>query len=120
MNNGSEDVLLYGDAPNSGVTALPRLVLGYYLILAATALIVLALALLAFRKKEALKTWIMRLLPLPACYMLGHLCVKGFTAMTYSSSRDFALITLVALLLYLACLSGTRLYRAHKDNKPAR
>jgi len=120
MNNGSEDVLIYGDAPNSGTTALPRLVLGYYLILAAAALVVLALALLLFRKKEALKTWIVRLLPLPACYMLGHLCVKGFTTMTYSSSRDVALITLVALLLYLACLSGMRLYRARKESKPVR
>ena len=120
MNDGSEDVLIYGNAPDSGTIALPRLVLGYYLILAAAALFVLALAMLIFRKKDSLKIWITRLLPLPACYMLGHLCVKGFTTMTYSSSRDVALITLVALLLYLTCLSGMRLYRARKENKPVR
>lgn len=116
--SGSEaDVLLYGKGLNTdyGVVTLPRLALGYYLILAALLAVILALALLIFRKKRATRIWLERILLLPVSYMLGHLCIKGFSTMSYSMQRDFSLITLVGLLIYGALLCVLSLYQRRRS-----
>lgn len=120
-NNGSENILLYGTASNSGnVTTLPRLVLGYYLLLAAFAAGGLAVLCVLFRRKEQVRKWLERAALLPVCYLLGHLCTKGFTVATYSSQRDFFFIIFVALLFYCALLFGLTLYRNYlAASKPA-
>lgn len=117
QNNRTESILINGadPYPDMGVETLPRLVLVYYFILATLASIILAVLLLLFRQKQIVKTWIERLLFFPIAYILGHLCIKGFSMTTYSSGRDFSIILLVAILFYLAFLIGINLYRSKKE-----
>lgn len=114
QNNGGEDVFIWGRAlgPEAAVMALPRLALGYYLTLAALAVLLISLALLAFRKKARVKHLLQRALLLPISYILAHLCTKGFALTTYSLQRDLAWLLLLTGLLYLALCAGIQLYRA--------
>ncbi len=105
-NNGQDDVLLCGSM-NGGVISLPRLALGYYVLLSFTLLITLSIAFFLCRGKKAGKV-LGHLAPIPACYLLGHLLVKGFATTSYQMQRDFSLIVLTAALLYAAALLGRR------------
>lgn len=109
------DVLLYGAALYDGVVTLPRLVLGYYLTIAGVLFGVVLVLLLVFRKRETLRQRLGRALLVPFSYMAGHVCVKGFTTKSYAAGRDFVLIALAAILIFLACLLGLHLYRAAKE-----
>ena len=110
----SSDVLLYTSYDEQlswGVTTLPRLALGYYVILAIFLVVILAVALLIFRKIPSARLWLERIILLPIAYIIGHFCVKGATTISYSMERDFYLIMLVALLIYCGLLCGLGLYR---------
>ena len=122
QNNGTEDILLYGVAPygSGGVISLPRYVLGYYLILAIMASVVLAVLLLIVRKKPVVRLWIERVLLFPVSYVISHLCVmcaKGVLVATYSAQREFLFIMLIAILIYLAGLLGISIFRARKESR---
>ena len=106
QNNGQDDVLLCGSA-DGGVISLPRLALGYYVLLSFALLITLGIAFFLCRRKKIGKL-LGHLAPIPACYLLGHLLVKGFSATSYQMQRDFSLIVLTAALLYAAALLGSR------------
>ena len=116
QNNGSEDVLIYGENNNlpQAVITLPRQILMQYFILAALTFIVLACLRSVLRNKNALVVWIDRIILFPISYMAAQLCTKGINFITYSAQRDFCLIMLVAILIYLAMLTGKSLYKARK------
>ena len=114
-NNGQDDVLLCGSM-NGGVISLPRLALGYYVLLSFTLLITLSIAFFLCRRKKAGKA-LGHLALIPACYLLGHLLVKGFATTSYQMQRDFSLIVLTAALLYAAALLGRR-FLYQKWEKP--
>ena len=116
QNNGSEDVLIYGENNNlpQAVITLPRQILLPYFLLAALALVVLACLRLILRNKNALVVWIDRIILFPISYMAAQLCTKGINFTTYSSQRDFCLIVLVAILFYFALLTGKSLYQKKK------
>ena len=105
-NNGQDDVLLCGSA-DGGVISLPRLALGYYVLLSFALLITLGIAFFLCRGKKIGKV-LGHLVLVPACYLLGHLLVKGFATTSYQMQRDFSLIVLTAALLYAAALLGRR------------
>ena len=105
-NNGQDDVLLCGSA-DGGVISLPRLALGYYVLLSFVLLITLGIAFFLCRRKKIGKVF-GHLALIPACYLAGHLLVKGFTTTSYQIQRDFSLIVLTAALLYAAALLGRR------------
>lgn len=119
QNNGSEDVLIYGENDNlpQAVITLPRQILMPYFILAALALIVLSGLRLLLKNKKAIIVWIDRAILLPISYMAAQLCTKGINFTTYSSQRDFCIIALVAILLYLALLTGKSLYQEKRADK---
>ena len=119
QNNGSEDVLIYGESDNlpQAVITLPRQILLPYFILAALALIVLAGLRFLLRNKKAIIVWMDRAILLPISYMAAQLCTKGINFTTYSSQRDFCIIALVAILLYLALLTGKSLYQEKRADK---
>ncbi len=115
-NDGGDCVLLRGEMPGgvAGVSVLPRLTLGYYLILAAAlAAVLLALRLLLHRNKRLRRT-ADQLLIMPLTYILGHLLVNGLETTTYSPEKDFFLILLAALSIYCAVLLGQYLWRVQK------
>ena len=112
-NNGQDDVLLCGSM-NGGVISLPRLALGYYVLLSLALLIPLSIAFFLCRRKKAGKA-LGHLALIPACYLVGHLLVKGFATTSYQMQRDFSLIVLTAALLYAAALLAGTLLRQRRD-----
>ena len=114
-NNGQDDVLLCGSR-DSGIISLPRLALGYYVLLSFVLLITLSIVFFLCRRKKAGKA-LGHLALIPACYLTGHLLVKGFVTTSYQMQRDFSLIVLTAALLYAAALLGRR-FLYQKWEKP--
>lgn len=119
QNNGSEDVLIYGESDNlpQAVITLPRQILLPYFLLAAVALIVLSGLRLLLKNKKAIIVWIDRAILLPISYMVAQLFTKGINFTTYSSQRDFCIIVLVAILFYLALLTGKSIYQEKRAEK---
>lgn len=115
QNNGQEDVLVYGEHPDGGMETLPRLVLGYYLFLAAGVFVVLLVVWLTAKKKPKVRTWVGRALLLPPAYGVGHLIVLGVTTVSYCATRDFILIVAIGALVYCLVLLAVRLYRLWRE-----
>lgn len=112
-NNGQDDVLLCGSR-DGGIISMPRLALGYYVLLSLALLIPLSIAFFLCRRKKAGKA-LGHLALIPACYLTGHLLVKGFVTTSYQMQRDFSLIILAAALLYAAALLAGTLLRQRRD-----
>lgn len=111
-NNGQDDVLLCGSR-DGGIISMPRLALGYYVLLSLALLIPLSIAFFLYRRKKAGKA-LGHLALIPACYLTGHLLVKGFVTMSYQMQRDFSLIVLTGALLYAAILLAGDLLRQRR------
>jgi len=118
-NNGQEDVCLYGQSNlnNGGVITLPRLSLGYYLILAVFTFAALFALRFIVRKKDNFRIWVEKLLLYPLSYIIAHLCIMGITTTSYSMPRDFFLILFVSVLLYCGLLLVVNIYQLHKEIK---
>jgi len=116
-NTYEEALQIFGDDNGSSVVELPRLVLGYYLMIAAVAVIVGGILMLIFSKNSEVKAWITRIASLPLAYIISHILTKGFTTLTYSMERDFVFILLVMILIYAAGLLGVSLYHNKKEIK---
>jgi len=99
----------------SQVRDLPRQTLGHLLFIALAAMVVLAVPLVIFRNRPRVRLWLERIILVPVSYIVGHLCVKGFTLVTTSFDRELSLITMVATVVYLLALLGLHLYRVRKD-----
>lgn len=119
QNNGSEDVLIYGadDNAQQDIVTLPRQILFPYFILAFFALVILAVLRFILKNKPEIIVWIDRAILFPISYIAAQLCTKGINFTTYSSQRDFCIIVLVAILFYLAMLTGKSLYKAKKEKR---
>lgn len=111
-NNGQDDVLLCGSR-DGGIISMPRLALGYYVLLSLALLIPLSIAFFLCRRKKAGKA-LGHLALIPACYLTGHLLVKGFVTTSYQMQRDFSLIVLTGALLYAAILLAGDLLRQRR------
>jgi hypothetical protein len=96
---GEENKIIYGQE-DGAVTTLPRLVLGYYVILAAICSAFIGVAWIFLCKRRDWREVIEKVFYLPVSYIIGHICVKGFTTISYSSTRDFCLILLTAFAVY--------------------
>ena len=112
-NNGQGDVLLCGSR-DGGIISMPRLALGYYVLLSLALLIPLSIAFFLCRRKKAGKA-LGHLALIPACYLTGHLLVKGFVTTSYQMQRDFSLIVLTGALLYATALLAGTLLRQRRD-----
>lgn len=115
QNNGQEDVLIYGQGMDGGTMTLPRLVLGYYLLLAIGVCLLLFLLLLVVRKQPRARRWVARGLPLPVCYVAGHLIVMGPATHSYTATRDFILIVAIGTLLYCMTLLVGGVYQLWRE-----
>ena len=113
QNNGQDDVRLCGSR-DGGVISLPRLALGYYVLLSLALFITLGIAFFICRRKKAGKM-LGYLALIPASYLAGHLLVKGFTTTSYQMQRDFSLIILAAALIYAAVMLAINLWRQKRE-----
>ena len=97
---------------------LPRLVLGYYLFLAAGVFVVLLVVWCTAKKKPKVREWVGRALLLPPAYGVGNLIVLGFTTVSYCATRDFILIVAIGALVYCLVLLAASLYRLWRELRP--
>lgn len=120
QNNGSGDVLIYGvnDNTQQDIVTLPRQIFLPYFVLAFLALVILAVLRFLLKNKQSIIVWIDRAILFPISYMAAQLFTKGINFTSYSSQRDFCIMILVAVLLYLAMLTGISLYKARKEKSP--
>ncbi|MFT4146529.1 MAG: zf-HC2 domain-containing protein [Mobilitalea sp.] len=118
-NDGSNDVLLYGtnQNPNGGAITLPRLVLSYYVTIAAVLILFLGIILILVRKSPKTTTLVFRILVLPLSYLLGHLCVKGFNSSSYSVVHDLYTILLATVPIYFTILIIARIILNQKSKQ---
>ena len=114
-NDGTESTCVYGEAGEGGSIALPRLALGYYLILAVLALAVLFVAWLVAKGRPRQRVWIERIMLYPVSYLISHGIVAGFRVISYSLVRDFRLILFVSLLLYCGLLLAHSVWGLKKE-----
>lgn len=116
-NDGTESICVYGEAGEGGSIALPRLALGYYLILAVLALAVLFVTWLVAKGRPRQRVWIERIMLYPVSYLISHGIVAGFRVISYSLVRDFRLILFVSLLLYCGLLLAHSVWGLKKEIK---
>ena len=117
-NDGTENICVYGEPITSGgVITLPRLVLGYYFIIAVLCVAVLFVVWWIVRRKDAVKVWVERILFYPISYCVGHGIVTGFSPRSYSAQRDFMFIVFLSVVIYGALLLGRNVYRMRKEIK---
>lgn len=99
------------------VITLPRLSLGYYLILAVAALAIMGIIWFLTRKKAELRVWAERIGLYPAAYIISHCIVSGINWASYSLPRDFALIVFISILLYSGLLLAHNVWRLKREIK---
>ena len=117
-NDGHEDVCIYGDPITSGgVVTLPRLVLGYYFVLAVVCVAVLLVIWFFVRRKTKGKTVIETILFYPISYCIAHVIIAGHRPSSYAAQRDFLFIVLVSILIYSGALLARSIYRERKEIK---
>ena len=107
--DGTEDILIYGKDQNEkgGIISLPRLVLGYYLIIATILAILCGIFLLAYRKEGKIRKLLEKVFVLSASYLISHLCIKGLKTTSYLVQRDlYAILLLMIPICCLFFLSG--------------
>lgn len=106
QNNGEENVCIYGRLPqDTGVQTLPRLTLGYYLMIMAAAFTLTGGLRVFLRKREKARKWLERGMLYPIAYIISHIWIAGWTTRSYALQRDFSLILLSSILLYAAFLA---------------
>ena len=116
-NDGSENVCVYGDRNHDSGMVLPRLSLGYYLMLAVAAFVVSVMVWFLTRKKAELRIWVERIGLYPISYMISHCIVSGIRTISYSLPRDFFLIIFISVLLYSGLLLAHNIWHLKKEIK---
>lgn len=127
-NDGTENVCIAKYDPNSensidrkveyeNTTTLPRLSLGYYLMLAAAALVVLGIVWFLTRKKTELRIWVERIELYPVAYIISHYIVSGINWTSYSLPRDLSLIIFISILLYTGLLLTHNIWYLKREIK---
>ena len=100
---------------NGGVQILPRLALGYYVLLSAGLAAVLALLWVIFRRKRVGPV-LLQFFFVPAAYLLGSFFVKGARTVSFFFLRDLGMICVEAAAFYaLLTLCRLTLERRNKD-----
>ncbi len=97
--DGDQQELLWGEPLNGGVETLPRLALGYYVIMAMVFIPASGIVWIVLRKHD--KSWIIRqIFFVPVSYLLAHFLIKGCRTTSFFMERDFISILLLTAALY--------------------
>ena len=116
--NEQEAVAIYGTLPyGSGMILLPRLALGYYAVLAVLLAAVLGILWVIFRKKAAAERILRYCALAPVSYLIGHVCVKGLTTISFSMVRDFYAILMLSAVAYAVLCLGIGMMRQWKRDR---
>ena len=96
---GGRQELLWGKPLSGGVETLPRLALGYYLILAVCLAAGSGAAWFFLRKRFSGRI-VRQVFFAPLSYIAAHLLIKGFSSASFFMERDLFRILLTAAALY--------------------
>ena len=111
---GSQQMLLWGKPMNGGVEILPRLALGFYVIIAAGSALVFGIIWFLLRRQH--HSWIPRqLFFAPASYATAHLLIMGIRTESFFMERDFLSILLSAAALYALVSLVWQLWLQHRE-----
>ncbi len=107
--------LLWGKPLSGGVETLPRLALGYYVILAVFLAIASGIIWLIIRGRG--KSWIARqVFFAPVSYLAAHFLIKGFRTTSFFMKHDFiSILVLTAALYALLSLTWQVILRRRKE-----
>lgn len=107
--------LLWGEPLSGGIETLPRLALGYYVLIAVAVAVVSGIAWFLLRGRD--KSWMARqVFFAPMAYLGAHLLIKGSRTVSDFMERDFLSILLIAAVLYaLLSLAWQVLLRRRKE-----
>lgn len=110
-------VLLWGEDPfpDGGMMELPRLAPAFYVLLAAVLLVVLTPLAIALRHKKAGRL-LACLAMAPWAFLIGLVCVKGFTTLSHDLPRDLLWILPAALAVWGALWTGLCLLRQRYES----
>ncbi len=112
---GDNMTVIYGEAAEENITALPRLVLGYYFLAALIAAVILGLACIIFRKNKKLGRIFGYLFAAPLSYVIAHLIITT-RFVSFSATGDFLLNCVAALAIYGVLVCGAMLFRQHRQD----
>ncbi len=117
--NEGEDILIYGRdlIPNGGVITLPRLVLGYYMIIGLALAIILGLLCIAFRNNKKAINILSKLFLLPVSYLTAQVLVLGFETTSYVATQQFIRILILMIPIYIGLLIISNLIKRYKGLK---
>lgn len=119
-NDGAtDDTCIFGQplVPDGGMMTLPRLALGFYLVLMGFVFLLLLVLWLLARHRPRRKAMLEPLMLYPIAYAFSHLFTVGFTTISYAMQRDFTLILLLSLVLYAGLLLVRSYCRTHRSSK---
>lgn len=120
MANGGELIPLWGMSDEEGWSVggkvLSRLILNYYLIIAAIAAAVLLVLWLRLRRHPAGHV-LMRLFLLPLCYIVATGLVTGFNTVTNHASQDFVFIALITMSVWGFLIAGEQVLRQKRQDR---
>jgi hypothetical protein len=116
--NEKEAVAIYGSLPfGSGMILLPRLALGLYVYLAVIMAVILGVLWLILRKKPVAERIIRYCALAPVSYIVGHVCVKGLSTVSFSILRDFGVILIVSIVIYSVLCLGILLIKQKRKER---
>ena len=92
--------LLWGEAADGGMEVLPRLVLGYYVLIAAGLAVVLGILWRVFRKRQWSRI-LRQMFFVPVSYGMAHLLLMGTRTTSFFLLRDLCYILLTGGALYV-------------------
>lgn len=110
--------IVYGVDPytHGGVIVLPRLVLGYYFMMAAVALIIIGIVWVLLRNRPKVNKVCKYLFFVPVSFLLSYLLLKiGFVS--FSAMRDFIMSLIASIAIYGISILGISLIKQHKADK---
>ncbi len=113
---GENTVLLAGETDAAGMVVLPRLVLGYYVLLALGLGMVSGLLWLLFRKKKAGAAF-RQIFFAPVSYLTGHVLIMGLQTVSFDAGRDFGFILMAACGVYAILTLLCRELRQRKQDR---
>lgn len=115
--DGREDLLIYGanQNPSGGVMTLPRLFLAYYARIALSLVVICMFLIILLRRHKKVTDLAIKILFLPVSYLIGLLLIKGMKTSSYHALRDFYVILLIMIPLYIALFFALSLYKTYRN-----
>ena len=108
-------IVVYGIDPhtNGGITSLPRLVLGYYFMMALIASIIVGVVWILLRKNLKVSNICKYLFFVPTSYLISHLLLTT-SFISFSATRDFIMNFIASIAIYGISILGISLFKQYK------